>query len=276
MNLHLGCGNRIFEGWVNIDLDSPTADHRMDLRDPLPYDDASVQFIYNEHFIEHVTRAEALAFLKECRRVLRPDGVLRLSTPDLRYAAISYLSGNIYEWGELFQPGTAARLLNEALRSWGHQFVYDKPELCLLFEEAGFGAPSFKQWGKSDYPELQNRETRPFHRELIVEAGRGELRNVIGRAPDEVEWPALVNSKLAEQIEELKAAHAAEIEKMKSAYDAETKRLGDHIKDLNNHISGVEAELASRSVENDARGEQIVRLEQQLRQLLVEKDGKAH
>lgn len=274
MNLHLGCGDRILEGWVNIDIDSPAADHQMDLRDPLPYGDDSVQFIYNEHFIEHVTRPEALAFLKECKRVLRPDGVLRLSTPDLRYAAISYLSENIYEWGDLFQPGTAARMLNEALRSWGHQFVYDRPELCLLLNEAGFSAPSFKEWGKSDYPELQNRETRPFHRELIVEVGRQPLRNVVGKAPDELEWPALVNLKLAEKVEELMASRSDELQRLEASYLAETSRLGNHIQDLNNHIAGIEAELAARSVENDARGKQIVLLENHLRQLAAEHDGK--
>jgi predicted SAM-dependent methyltransferase len=68
MKIHLGCGTNYIKGWVNVDLDSPLADAHLDLRCPLPYADASVNFIFNEHFIEHVTREEGFAFLKECRR----------------------------------------------------------------------------------------------------------------------------------------------------------------------------------------------------------------
>ena len=75
MKIHLGCGTNYIDGWVNVDLDSVLADVHLDLRNPLPYADTSVDFIFNEHFIEHITRDEALGFLKECRRVLKPGGV---------------------------------------------------------------------------------------------------------------------------------------------------------------------------------------------------------
>jgi predicted SAM-dependent methyltransferase len=50
--------------------------------DPLPFDDDSFDFVFSEHFFEHLFLDEAIALLSECRRVLRPQGVLRTAVPD--------------------------------------------------------------------------------------------------------------------------------------------------------------------------------------------------
>lgn len=42
VKIHLGCGSNYLEGWENVDLDSPLADVRADLRSKLQYADASV------------------------------------------------------------------------------------------------------------------------------------------------------------------------------------------------------------------------------------------
>lgn len=75
--LHLGCGpNKLPAPWENHDRD-------VDIARPLPFDDGSARFIFAEHVIEHVPFVDGMAFLSECRRVLEPGGVLRLSFPDV-------------------------------------------------------------------------------------------------------------------------------------------------------------------------------------------------
>ena len=54
-----------------------------DLLGVLPLADAGMDIVYSSHFIEHVPRDCVLALLRECRRVLRPGGLLRLVVPDL-------------------------------------------------------------------------------------------------------------------------------------------------------------------------------------------------
>jgi predicted SAM-dependent methyltransferase len=44
---------------------------------------------------------------------------------------------------------------------WGHQWLYDREELHRRLREAGFSIVTDKEWGASDEPALQNRETRP-------------------------------------------------------------------------------------------------------------------
>lgn len=171
MNLHFGCGTNYINGWVNVDLDAPLADIHHDLTCPLPYDDASVNFIFSEHFLEHITREEGLALLRECRRVLKPGGVFRVSTPDLRWLVAQYVSGKLDEWDDVgWVPRGSCQLLNEGMRSWGHQFVYDSSELLLILQEAGFTGIAVKPYRESAHAELAGLECRPWHQELIMEA----------------------------------------------------------------------------------------------------------
>ncbi len=179
MKLHLACGPVHLDGWTNIDLDSPMADRRLDLRRPLPYRSQTVSTIFCEHFIEHIKRDEAREFLRECRRVLAPDGTVRLSTPDLKWLVAKYQSGEVDHWKDVGWICTSpCQLLNEAMRLWGHKWVYDEADLHAVLAEAGFANCRNVAWRESEVPELQNLESRPYHHEIIVEAaGVTELAN---------------------------------------------------------------------------------------------------
>jgi len=173
--LHLGSGSVALAGWINSDVDHPNPQLRIDLRSPLPYGDSSIDFIFWEHVLEHLTRVEGVAALKECVRVLRADGVLRLSTPDVRWVTHMYLNGNIHEWKDSgWTPATPCQLLNEGLRSWGHQFVYDADELLSVLGAAGFPYIRRVSWRTSTYPDLCGLESRPYHHDLIFEARKTE------------------------------------------------------------------------------------------------------
>jgi len=64
---------------------------RWDLRRGIPFPDESFDMAYHSHFLEHLPKPLAPVFLKECHRVLKPDGTLRVVVPDLRYWAARYL-----------------------------------------------------------------------------------------------------------------------------------------------------------------------------------------
>src|SRR6476620_5920641 len=66
--LHIGCGTLRFEGWVNIDLERRpgVVDIQLDATKPFPFEDNTCQYIYNEHFLEHLKVEQGLHFLKEC------------------------------------------------------------------------------------------------------------------------------------------------------------------------------------------------------------------
>ena len=169
--LHVGCGNVKLPGWLNIDI-APEADLTIDVRQGLLFQDNSVDFIYNEHFIEHLTYEEGEVVLKDFWRCLKIGGVLRIATPDLDFLIKMYDAGFRNE--DWFPPGfeyvkTKGMAMNMAFKSWGHQYVYNEEELTIQLTGAGFRSTKRCEFGKSDYTELSNLETRK-ESTLVLEA----------------------------------------------------------------------------------------------------------
>jgi hypothetical protein len=90
--VNLGCGNCFHREWVNLDA-TPLSPEVMscDIRQRLPFDDEAVDVIYHSHVLEHLTTHEGEALLRECARVLRRGGMMRVVVPDLERIARAYL-----------------------------------------------------------------------------------------------------------------------------------------------------------------------------------------
>lgn len=166
--LHLGCGDNLLPGWSNVDFNGWKGVISHNLTKPLPVKENSVSFIFTEHFIEHIDRKEGVVFLSDCYRVLKPNGVLRLSTPNLKTLVNQYLG----PYQESYAPfgSTTCQYLNTGVRAWGHQFIYDYEEMELALKEAGFQTIYETPWHQSQFPELTNLESRPNQGDLIIEA----------------------------------------------------------------------------------------------------------
>ncbi|MEC7626757.1 MAG: methyltransferase domain-containing protein [Verrucomicrobiota bacterium] len=89
--LNLACGQTRHDGWLNGDQFEQDGVFACDLRQPLPFDDHSFDVLYSSHFLEHLGDPEARSFLRECMRVLKPGGILRLVVPNLEDIARDYL-----------------------------------------------------------------------------------------------------------------------------------------------------------------------------------------
>jgi predicted SAM-dependent methyltransferase len=171
--LHIGSGRESLKGWINIDNQGlPGVDQVLDVRHGLPF--ADVGLIYAEHFLEHLSIDEGLGFLAECRRVLQPGGILRLSTPNLDWVIVSHYRGAAL-------PDEDARTdcfrLNRAFHGWGHQFLYNRATLAAALKSVGFAQTTFRTYGESDIAELKGLErhetwedTPDLPHVLIVEA----------------------------------------------------------------------------------------------------------
>lgn len=91
--LNIGCGERYLPAWVNIDLDARgpgIVQH--DIQKGIPFPDGIFGAVYHSHLLEHLSKDYALAFLRECHRVLRCGGVLRVVVPNLEQIVRCYLS----------------------------------------------------------------------------------------------------------------------------------------------------------------------------------------
>src|SRR5262245_5010551 len=82
--LQLGAGPTTLPGWLCTDL-APTSVSmvHLDVTKPFPFENVVFDYIFSEHLIEHISWNDGAAMLRECHRVLKPGGIIRIATPDL-------------------------------------------------------------------------------------------------------------------------------------------------------------------------------------------------
>lgn len=91
--LNLGCGAYFHRDWVNIDFksnDDEVIEHN--LLNGIPFDDCCFEVVYHSHVLEHFNKPDGRNFIKDCHRVLKEGGLIRVVVPDLEQIAKNYLS----------------------------------------------------------------------------------------------------------------------------------------------------------------------------------------
>ncbi|MBI2828792.1 MAG: methyltransferase domain-containing protein [Acidobacteria bacterium] len=148
------------------------------LRGPLPFSSGTVDCVYASHVLEHLHDDEARRLLRECFRVLKPGGVLRLVVPDLRGIVERYVASASRPARADSSPLPADRL-NEDLhlrpRSVArgnvlfrlystmtefhtHKWMYDAESLTERVRSAGFVAVEERGFLDSGIPGIQEIE----------------------------------------------------------------------------------------------------------------------
>lgn len=141
MRLNIGSGGQVRDGWTGIDL-APPADLIHDLREPLPFDDASVEWIAAHHVLDLLDWADIEALIIEMRRVLRPDGVLRMSSVDIDAAADAMQREDHGWFAMLGHPewSLAAQFQYFVTLHGARRSILFGDELAQTFLASGFGA----------------------------------------------------------------------------------------------------------------------------------------
>lgn len=91
-------GNVYRREWNNLRftvLPQPDGEREVryhDVRRLLPYESSSFDAVYLLHIVEHLTPGEVRRLLADVKRVLKPGGMLRVSTPDLAEICRAYVA----------------------------------------------------------------------------------------------------------------------------------------------------------------------------------------
>lgn len=210
LKLNLGCGPVQPEDWENIDYSlrarlagqltwadnllvklgvlSPTEFgpqvKNINLTKPLPYNSDSVTAIYAGELWEHLLPEDALKLTKECHRVLKPGGFLRLCVPDGQRFWERYLEIYSEEKAKPEGERSPERLKKHTKmffddictkRSWlgsfghFHKWQYDELQLSELLRVSGFSNPYRAKFHESPIEGIEEVERSDF---LIVEAAK--------------------------------------------------------------------------------------------------------
>lgn len=89
--INLGCGTHFHEDWVNLDF-AVTGKNVIahNLNRGIPFQNDSFEVVYHSHVLEHFSKKNAEFFIRECYRVLKNNGIIRVVIPDLEQIIIEY------------------------------------------------------------------------------------------------------------------------------------------------------------------------------------------
>lgn len=159
LKIQLGGGQNSVSGWIDIDS-GDNADIQMDIRRSWPLNSESVTYIFTEHFLDHLQFPYGIeTVLKECYRVLKPGGIMRVIVHDAELLLRAYLDKDkvffrsINGYDENTQSFMTA--VNHIFRfNDFHQFIYDYETLEKLFLKIGFSSIKRSSFRGSQIAEL--------------------------------------------------------------------------------------------------------------------------
>jgi len=213
--INLGCGPVGKDDWINIDwgilaflhasplflrllitlrLLPPEYSVRWpgnlmlrDCRRKLPSKDSAVDYIYTSHFLEHLKRFEAEKVLRDCCRVLKNEGTLRIVVPDLELILKKYterdrkffidsfhrddkkaveslalgdlLSGVFYPEANKLQQTRLKKIATFFIRP--HLWMYDYDSLAQLLKKSGFKSIEKMKFREGSVPDLETLDVFP-------------------------------------------------------------------------------------------------------------------
>lgn len=144
VRLHLGCGDRKFEGYINIDI-VPTegSDMTTDVTDLNMIPSGSVSEIFMKSVFEHFYNDQQEQALREYNRILKKGGKLIIKVPDFEVVVDAYLKkekgivGKIFDFSHVRQYVCGELVPQNRVPSL-HKDIFSKESLRSLLEKNGF------------------------------------------------------------------------------------------------------------------------------------------
>jgi len=181
LRLELG-SNTKRPGWLVTNA-SWRARYFLDATLPWPIEPGSVDLVFADNMIEHVTLDQCRAALLQAHAALRPGGTIRLATPDIEAAARLYFGGDEEKANAVLalqrRRGLVAEhqvdLLRVPFTEFGHHegYLYDEASLGAELKRAGFNGIRRCEARRSDVPglrDLENRLDAESYVQFILEA----------------------------------------------------------------------------------------------------------
>lgn len=139
------------EGWRNTDACYPDGDpDRIDCTQPLPFETGSVDVVFSEMMLEHITPQQAWSFLGEAHRILKPGGLARIVIPDfVRCWKLKDPDWLRVNQGVTNNDGTLRDQMKSILFGHGHQGLWTSELLQAVMESIGFQRVGICEAGQS-------------------------------------------------------------------------------------------------------------------------------
>ena len=154
IKLHLGCGKKNFgKDWDHIDVNEEYDHIKSHDIINLPYEENTVDLIYASHVFEYFDREEASEVLLKWKKVLKPNGILRIAVPDFESMVKLYLEKG-YPLSKFLGPLYGKWSVNND--NIYHKTTYDFDSLKNILEEARFNNIEKWNWRKVEHSDFDD------------------------------------------------------------------------------------------------------------------------
>lgn len=175
--IQYACGLNVFEEWLNVDFfddaliwnfvhlggvprNVAEGVYKLNLLERHPFPDNHFDYAFCEDFVEHIQQKDAILFLSEVYRTLKPGGILRLSTPGLDGVMSLHFNKPDYE--------SILENQESAYTRWGHVHFFTHESLKTMASFLGYREYQSRSYGKSCHKELESLETRAEQSEYKI------------------------------------------------------------------------------------------------------------
>jgi predicted SAM-dependent methyltransferase len=117
-----------------------TRNIKHDLAEPFPIPDDSVDVFQSEDVFEHIEVTKMVPIFNEIHRVLRPEGLFRLSLPDYHFPLNIERSRKDSSGRIVFDPGGGGQFVDGRVIGGGHVWFPTIEIVRDLFRQSAFGA----------------------------------------------------------------------------------------------------------------------------------------
>jgi predicted SAM-dependent methyltransferase len=166
IKLELGAGaNRGISGWTYVDLNE-NCELTLDLRQPLPFPNDSVDVIYSCHFLEHFGYYDLLNILNECLRILKPGAIFSAAVPNARIYLEAYQNPVGFDpdmfcrYKPAYNYNSKIDFVNYmAYMDGHHHYMFDEENLITILKKTGFKTVIQREFDKDLDMEVRNFQT---------------------------------------------------------------------------------------------------------------------
>lgn len=151
MKLHVGCGNVILPGWINLDIEKlPGVDVVDNITTLTKIPDNSCEVIYASHVLEHVGRNEFEDVIRIWNKKLKKNGTLRIAVPDFEKIITWYQkTKHVIDIVGLVSGGQKTKYDY-------HKMIYDKKSLTEILLKMGFHDIREWDWRQTDHSKFDD------------------------------------------------------------------------------------------------------------------------
>ncbi|MDO8648415.1 MAG: methyltransferase domain-containing protein [Candidatus Peregrinibacteria bacterium] len=123
--------------YLNVDFVAlPKVDLVFDLREKFPIPDGVIEEVFSAATLEHFRKPHVHHILREFHRILKPGGLLRVSTPDIEAIAKGLLAGD--DLDVINQHFFGKFKSNETEDLDLHKWMYPAGKMIEVLQEMGF------------------------------------------------------------------------------------------------------------------------------------------